>query len=130
MVGDVALRSRPIRGIAACAGIGGLELGLKLAIGRRYTVSSYIERESSAAATLVARMEDKTLDDAPIHGAIESFPGADFSGCEVVTAGVPCQPFSSAGLNRGTEDGRWIWDDLFRNVIRPVEPNLFFLECF
>ena len=54
---------RPIHGLALCAGVGGLELGLRLALGPRYRTLAYVERESYAAATLVARMEDKALDE-------------------------------------------------------------------
>ncbi|MFH1159076.1 MAG: DNA cytosine methyltransferase, partial [Pseudomonadota bacterium] len=51
-------------GLSLCAGAGGLDLGLHLAVPGYRTVG-YVERETYAAATLVARMEDKALDQAP-----------------------------------------------------------------
>lgn len=115
-------------GMAICAGVGGIELGLRLAE-PRYRTICYIERESYAAATLVARMEDKALDEAPIWDCLESFDGKPWRGkVDVITAGIPCQPWSHANPNRSkTEDERWIWGDAFR-VVCEVQPRYVFLE--
>ena len=48
-------------GLSLCSGIGGLELGLK---GLGVRTVCYVERDSFAAAVLVARMEDASLDQA------------------------------------------------------------------
>ncbi|MDE2029188.1 MAG: DNA cytosine methyltransferase, partial [Alphaproteobacteria bacterium] len=55
---------RSLRGISLCAGVGGLDLGLHIAIPNYRTVC-YVERDAYAAATLVARMENTALDRAP-----------------------------------------------------------------
>ena len=51
--------------MALCAGAGGLELGLALAIPGYRTVA-YVEREAYAAGILAARMEDGCLAPAPV----------------------------------------------------------------
>src|SRR3990167_8778450 len=91
-----------VNGISLCSGIGGLELGLKIALGDAYRCVCYIEREGYAAATLVARMEDKALDSAPIWDDLATFDGGPWRGkVDIVSGGFPCQPASTAGRRKG-----------------------------
>jgi DNA (cytosine-5)-methyltransferase 1 len=45
----------------------------------------------------------------------------------VWTGSCPCQPFSSAGKGRGTEDARHLWPQ-FRRLIRQCRPSIVFGE--
>lgn len=117
-----------LNGLAICAGVGGLELGLTFALGDRYRCVGYVERDAYAAATLVARMADASLDSAPIWDDIATFDGRPWRGIvDCLSAGFPCQPFSAAGKRRGLDDKRWLWPDIAR-VIREVQPRWVFLE--
>lgn len=119
---------RPLRGLALCAGAGGFELGLSLALGDAYRTVGYVERDAYAAAALVARMADQALDDAPVWDDLGTFDGRPWRGAvDIVAAGFPCPPFSSAGKRRGTDDTRWIWP-LIGGVVRDVAPRFVFLE--
>ena len=114
-----------LRALELCAGYGGFSLGL-----REHDVSTvaYVERDSYAAATLVARMEEKRLDQAPIWDDLCTFDGAAWRGrVDIVTAGFPCQPFSTAGKQLGLDDERWIWPWIAR-IIADVQPRYVFLE--
>lgn len=116
-----------VNGLAICAGVGGLELGLKLAVPGYRTVC-YIEREAYAAAALVARMEDKALDLAPIWDDLATFAGYGMRGrVDLLAGGFPCQPFSVAGARRAAADPRNLWPQVQR-LIRDVQPRLVFLE--
>ena len=54
-------------GLSLCSGAGGLDLGLAIAI-PGYRAVGHVERETYAAATLVARMEVASLGPAPDWG--------------------------------------------------------------
>ena len=115
------------RTLSLCAGVGGLDLGVSLAVPRTRTVA-YVERESYAASALVARMADKTLAPAPIWDNLETFNGAAWRGLvHCVTAGFPCQPWSGAGKREGTQDERWLWPQVHR-VVAEADPEWVFLE--
>jgi DNA (cytosine-5)-methyltransferase 1 len=113
--------------LSLCSGIGGIELGLKLAVPSARTVC-YVEREAFAAACLVARMEEGFLDQAPIWNNLRTFDGEPWRGLvDCVTSGFPCQPHSLAGKRKGREDERWIWPDIAW-ILREVRPGFVFLE--
>ncbi|AUH33114.1 DNA cytosine methyltransferase [Paracoccus tegillarcae] len=114
-------------GLSLCSGAGGIDLGLTLALPGYRTVG-HVERETYAAATLVARMADKALDQAIVWDDIATFDGKPWCGAvDIVSAGYPCQPFSVAGKRRGAEDPRHLWPHVAR-IIGEVEPPFVFLE--
>jgi len=116
-----------LRGISLCAGYAGLDLGLHIAEPRYRTVG-FVERESHAAATLVARMADQALGQAPIWDDLRSFDGRPWRRrVHIVTAGYPCQPFSYAGHRGGAGDPRHLWPEVAR-IVGEVQPKWVFCE--
>ena len=123
---DVATHTQ-LACIHLCSGYGGFELGFKLAGINARTVAN-VEQDTYAAATLVARMAEKTLDQAPIWDDLTTFDSPAWRGkVDCITAGFPCQPFSTAGKQLGTEDHRWLWPAIKR-IILGVGPSFVFLE--
>lgn len=117
-----------MNGLALCAGCGGLELGIKLALGEQYRTVCFVERQAYNAAALVARMADKTLDEVPVWDDLLTFAGHPWRGVvDIISAGLPCQPYSIAGRHWGHGDARAIWPDFIR-VVGEVRPSLVFLE--
>ena len=116
-----------MNGLALCAGIGGLEIGIAAAVPSYRTVC-YVEREAYAACVLAARMEAGDIPPAPIYSDLRSFDGSLWRGLvDLVSAGYPCQPFSVAGSRAGADDPRHLWPEVYR-IIREVRPRLVFLE--
>src|SRR3989304_5402961 len=65
---------------------------------------------------------------APVPLSPAPFPGARFRGCvDIVMAGFPCPPVSTAGKRRGTDDARWLWGSIARLLLE-VQPGFVFLE--
>ena len=114
--------------MALCAGGGGLELGVGLALGDDYRCVCYVEREAYAAATLAARMEEGRLAPAPVWDDLVTFDGKPWRGrVDILSGGFPCQPFSVAGQQRGVDDERNLWPAVAR-IIGEVQPDRVFLE--
>lgn len=114
-------------GIALCAGAGGLELGLSLAIPGYRTVC-WCERDAYAASALVARMEDEVLDKAPVWSDLNTFDGFPWRGkVDILTAGYPCQPFSACGRRTGESDPRHLWPHV-RRVLKECGARMLFAE--
>ena len=110
-----------------CSGVGGLELGLKLAVPTARTVC-FVEREAYCCEVLAERMEDGCLDEAPIWTDLRTFDGKPWRGVvDCVTGGYPCQPFSVAGKRKGDRDERHLWPEVAR-IVREVGPEWCFFE--
>lgn len=106
----------------------GLVAGLEL-LGLQGRVLCASERDAYAAATLLARMEDQSLEPFPIWaGNFEDAGWGRWHGrVDCLVAGFPCQPWSAAGKREGEGDERWLWPGIFR-VIQETQPWLCFLE--
>lgn len=112
--------------LSICSGIGGLDLGVSRVLDTR--VVCYVEREISVAGILVERMAEGALDEAPIYSDLAACDGRPWRGSvDLITAGLPYQPFSVAGKQRGEADERYIWPEFFR-IISEVRPAMVFLE--
>nr|WP_246389747.1 DNA (cytosine-5-)-methyltransferase [Aminobacter niigataensis] len=104
-----------------CAGAGGQALGLHAA---GFDALALYERNPAAAETLMANRWF-----GPVHCA--DVTQVDFrrhrGNVDLVAGGVPCQPHSSIGKQKGRNDER----DLFMEAVRlvdEVQPRAFFFE--
>lgn len=116
-----------MNGLALCAGVGGLELGIERVFDGYRTVC-YVEGEAFSAAVLTKQMEKGRLHQAPIWSNLRTFDGEPWRGkVDIVSAGFPCQPFSQAGNQEGTEDPRHLWPEVAR-VVSEIRPSIIILE--
>lgn len=111
------------------AGIGGLDLAVRLAAPAARCIG-YVEIEAPAAGILAARMEDGSMDQAPVWSDIRTFPSELYCG-RVAGAvfGFPCQDLSVAGKQAGMAEGTrsGLFYDAMR-VVRAVGCEWCFLE--
>ncbi len=113
--------------LALCAGIGGLELGVKIACPSARCVC-YVEGEAYAASILIQRMAEKSLDEAPVWSNVRTFDGNPWRGkVDCITGGYPCQPFSKTGKRLGDKDPRNLWLSIKR-IISEIQPRRLFFE--
>lgn len=116
-----------IRSISVCAGIGGLDAGVELALGETQPIV-YIERDIGAARILASRIKDGSLRPAHIWSDLATFDARKLRGkVDLIYGGLPCQPFSVAGKQLGDEDERFIWPDFLR-IVRECRASVVFLE--
>ena len=109
--------------IALFAGAGG---GCMASVLMRHRIVCYVENNGYCVDVLRARIADGMLDDAPIWDDVRTFDGRPWRGLvDIITAGFPCQGFSTA--SRGRPRQRDLWPYAFR-AIEAVEPRHVFAE--
>lgn len=93
-----------------CAGAGGQGLGLEMS---GFDHSALVELEPAACATLRLNRPAWNV----VEGDLRLFSGGPYKGIDLLAGGVPCPPFSKAGMQLGANDER----DLFPEAIRLVD---------
>lgn len=101
------------------SGIGGFALAANWA---GYQTEIFCERDEFCQKVL-----GKHWPTVPIVGDIFDFDGNQYAGADLLTAGIPCQPYSCAGKRLGAEDDRALWPEALR-VIREARPRWVVVE--
>lgn len=113
--------------LSMCSGYEGMGRGLRGLFPNLREIA-YVEREGYACANLVAKIEEGELSEAPIFTDVKEFPYGKFRGCvDILSAGFPCQPFSSSGIRKGTEDPRHLFP-FIADGVQLCRPNWVALE--
>ena len=93
------------------SGIGGFSYAAEQIVGGFETIA-FVERDEYCQKVL-----RKHWSDVPIYSDIRSFNGKEYKDADIVVGGFPCQPWSVAGAQRGSEDDR----DLLHEMVRVIE---------
>ena len=105
---------RKLKVLDLFSGIGGFALGLD-STGFFETVK-FVEKDKYCQKVL-----RKNFPNIPIEEDIKNVKGKEYS-ADVVVGGFPCQPFSVAGKQKGTNDDRYLWPEMLR-LIREIKPE-------
>ncbi len=108
-----------MRFLSLFAGIGGFDLGLERA---GMQCVGQVEKDEWKLSVLEKHWPGlKRISD------IREVKGNEFGTTNLVCAGVPCQPASSAGKRRGAKDDRWLWPEALR-VVFAIKPEWVLFE--
>jgi DNA (cytosine-5)-methyltransferase 1 len=99
-----------------CSGVGCFTLAARLA-GFRTIGFSEVEK-------YCCKVLNEKFPEIKNYGDIGNVPAIK---CELITAGFPCQPFSTAGRRKGKKDDRYIWPSVF-DKIKSCQPNVCLIE--
>ena len=105
---------------ALCSGYGGIEIGLEHA-GEDIEVVWHAEVDDAPAMVHGKHWPGPNL------GDITAVDWSTVEPVDLLTAGYPCQPFSTAGRRKGTDDERHLWPHV-AEAVRALRPRLVFLE--
>ena len=104
------------------SGIGGLEYGLERS-GLATSSEWMIEMDDFCCSILEKNFPNALV----INDKVENINPSDLPKIDILTAGFPCQPVSTAGSRKGVMDERWLWDEVWR-FIDVLRPRYFILE--
>ncbi len=106
--------------VELCAGAGGQALGLELA---GFEHEALVEIDRHAVATLRLNRPDWNI----VEGDVKDFSGLPHRGLDLLSAGVPCPPFSKAGKQLGQDDDRDLFPEALR-IVEETEPSAVMFE--
>ncbi len=111
--------------LSLATGIGGFELAAQLA-SQKFEPIAFCEKNPDCQKLL-----QKRFPNVPIFSDIRKLTATELTNRNLFpqgfTAGLPCQPFSEAGKQKGTEDSRNLFSHFFR-LLRAVRPQWAIVE--
>ena len=96
------------------SGIGGFSLGLHST--DIFDTVKFVEFDEFCQKIL-----KKNFPNVPIEGDIKNVRGKEFE-ADIIVGGFPCQPFSVAGKQKGRDDNRYLWPEMFR-LVKEIKPE-------
>ena len=118
-----------MKSIEICAGAGGLSLGLEMS---NFEHLLLLENNKKCCETLKINKPDWNV----ICEDVNKFDIIDYMKknklkkgvCDLLCGGIPCQPFSNAGLRKGFDDVRANVFETFLYFIEKIQPKIFLIE--
>lgn len=105
---------------SVCSGYRGLDMAVETVFGGS---PAWVADNDPGASRILARH----LPQVPNLGDITTVDWHQVEPVDIYCGGYPCQPFSTAGRRKGTEDARHIWPHIARSL-RVLRPRLAVFE--
>lgn len=104
--------------LSLCTGYGGLDLATEEYFNAELIGCAEIDKYASIAIDKHFNVKN--------YGDIKNLVSIDLD-VDIITAGYPCQPFSTAGNRKGFDDKRHIWPYI-KKIIGNLQPSVVILE--
>ncbi len=115
-----ANKFKKLRVIELCSGLGGTRLGLEQTGVFEVVQSSEIDQE-------VIQTYFNNFGELPL-GDFSKVPIQEWKDCEVITASLPCQSYSTEGNHQGLEDDRGKLFYGLMKIVKVRKPDVVFIE--
>ena len=102
-----------------CTGYGGLDMAVEAYFDAETIWVSEIDKYASQII--------QAHSDLPNLGDLKKINWDEVEPIDILTAGYPCQPFSSAGQRKGSKDERHLWPYI-KDIIGKLRPSIVILE--
>lgn len=120
------MTKKVIKYIDLFAGLGGTRIGLEEAL-KQLGLSGKCVFTSEIKSHAITTYKEN-FDDEKVHGDITKIEAGDIPDFDILLAGFPCQPFSSAGARRGFMDTRGTLFFDIERILKEKKPVGFLLE--
>jgi len=121
------MKKEIVRFIDLFAGLGGTRIGLEQALVENGAIPECVFT-SEIKKHAIDAYSDNFNDDHNISGDIVEIPSDDIPDFDIMLAGFPCQPFSSAGNRKGFLDTRGTLFFQIERILKDKSPSAFLLE--
>lgn len=119
-------KNKTIKFIDLFAGLGGTRIGLEQALAKAGLKGECVF--TSEIKPHAISVYKKNFGNEKIHGDITIIKESDIPDFDILLAGFPCQPFSSAGARRGFGDTRGTLFFEIERILKKKKPAGFILE--
>jgi len=109
-----------LNAIEICAGAGGQAIGLELA---GFEPVALIDNDKNTCITLKTNRPAWPAQNQDLN----TFEGRHYRGVDLLAGGLPCPPFSVAGLQKGEEDERNLFPAMLR-LVDEIRPKALMIE--
>ena len=118
--------NKELKFIDLFAGLGGTRIGLEQALIELGFMPKCVF--TSEIKSYAIEAYKKNFNDDDIHGDITKIDSKDIPDFDILLAGFPCQPFSSAGSRKGFSDTRGTLFFEIERILKDKSPKGFLLE--